>query len=342
MSKSQRPRGDWSSASESLFRAARNDHAAGPADRARVRSALGERIAAEAGTSSNASEITHGAVHKSTLFGKLMWFSAGAACVVSGSLALLHSPDTGPQRGRREGLAESVATKGPTVDGSAYTGDADEIPSATTRDNAAPSLQITPDATRASTRRDVRDLRRPSPSLERRSSSTAAPTSASAEPSVSTSSSQGVPRKTDQVAESERHAGSRRKESSNSPEETAEGPRGDAIKPRAEMREHDLSAERAELTLVAQIQAAMRRRKPSEALALCAEHERQWPDGTFAEEREGVRAIASCVLRSHDADTRARTFLAAYPRSPLAPRVVSACHAPAPAPNSRRTNTQAR
>jgi hypothetical protein len=81
----------------------------------------------------------------------------------------------------------------------------------------------------------------------------------------------------------------------------------------------------AELELVERIYAALRHGKPSSALALCAEHERRWPHGAFAQEREGVRAIASCDMHSSQALLRARTFLASYPRAPLAPRVATAC-----------------
>jgi hypothetical protein len=84
---------------------------------------------------------------------------------------------------------------------------------------------------------------------------------------------------------------------------------------------------RTELTLVERIHLAMRNGNPGGALALCAEHERRWPHGTFAQEREGVRAIASCEIRSNGAGPRARAFLAKYPGATLAPRVAAACTA---------------
>jgi hypothetical protein len=82
---------------------------------------------------------------------------------------------------------------------------------------------------------------------------------------------------------------------------------------------------RAELALVERMQAAMRAGEASEALALCAEHSKRWPSGVFVEEREAVRAIASCTLRSDDALERAQVFLRKYPRAPMAPRVAAAC-----------------
>jgi hypothetical protein len=86
-----------------------------------------------------------------------------------------------------------------------------------------------------------------------------------------------------------------------------------------------LADPRAELALAERIHAALRKGKPAAALALCAEHERRWPDGAFAQERDGVRAIASCDLRSKDAASLARAFLANHPHAPLAPRVGAAC-----------------
>jgi hypothetical protein len=96
----------------------------------------------------------------------------------------------------------------------------------------------------------------------------------------------------------------------------------------AEPRHDDqLDDARAELALVERIHVAMRNGDPAEALALCAEHERRWPRGTFAQEREGVRAIASCESRTTAAGRLARAFLARYPHATLAPRVTAACAA---------------
>jgi hypothetical protein len=91
--------------------------------------------------------------------------------------------------------------------------------------------------------------------------------------------------------------------------------------------EHDdrLDEARAELALVKRIHLAMRNGNTAGALALCTEHERRWPHGTFALEREGVRAIASCESGSSEAGSRARAFLAKYPHATLAPRVTAAC-----------------
>jgi hypothetical protein len=87
----------------------------------------------------------------------------------------------------------------------------------------------------------------------------------------------------------------------------------------------DPSDPRAEIAFVRRIQAALRDANPRKALAMCAEHERRWPRGTFTQERDGLRAIASCRSDARDAPTRARDFFAAYPRGPLASQVRDAC-----------------
>jgi hypothetical protein len=75
------------------------------------------------------------------------------------------------------------------------------------------------------------------------------------------------------------------------------------------------------------MQAALKRSDFAAALALCAEHERAWPHGVFAQEREGVRAIASCAARSGGAGSVAQSYLAAHPHTTLALRVKAACAA---------------
>ena len=74
------------------------------------------------------------------------------------------------------------------------------------------------------------------------------------------------------------------------------------------------------------IQAALRDGDPERALQLSAQHAQRWPRGTFVQEREAVSALASCQLDRADALRRARSFLASYPHSALAPRVHRECH----------------
>jgi hypothetical protein len=90
-------------------------------------------------------------------------------------------------------------------------------------------------------------------------------------------------------------------------------------------RKGPTQAERAELTLVAGMQAALKTSDFAAALALCAEHERGWPHGVFAMEREGVRAIASCAGGSDGARVVAQRFLAKHAHTTLALRVKAAC-----------------
>jgi hypothetical protein len=82
---------------------------------------------------------------------------------------------------------------------------------------------------------------------------------------------------------------------------------------------------RAELALIERMYAVLRAAEPDAALALCADHAKRWPRGLFIEEREAVRAIASCALRTDDAATLATVFMRKHPHAPTAPRVVAAC-----------------
>jgi hypothetical protein len=81
-----------------------------------------------------------------------------------------------------------------------------------------------------------------------------------------------------------------------------------------------------ELGLVARMQAALRVHDARATLALVAEHEARFAHGALVPEREGARAIARCEgATPGDARAIGRAFLAAYPSSPLAPRVRGAC-----------------
>lgn len=82
---------------------------------------------------------------------------------------------------------------------------------------------------------------------------------------------------------------------------------------------------REELRFIRKIQAALVTEKQQEVLGLCAQHEQRWPDGTFVQEREGLRSIALCNTAAPDASERARRFLSRYPRTPLGARVREAC-----------------
>jgi head-tail adaptor len=90
-------------------------------------------------------------------------------------------------------------------------------------------------------------------------------------------------------------------------------------------RPYDSAEARLEFAFMARIHAAMRSAKLRQALALCAEHERRWPRGIFQQERDGVRALATCKLQLPEAQSRAGGFLAEYPHGALAPSVRAAC-----------------
>jgi hypothetical protein len=94
----------------------------------------------------------------------------------------------------------------------------------------------------------------------------------------------------------------------------------------------DTAEAQLERAFMARIQAAVRGAKLRQALALCAEHERRWPHGTFQQEREGVRALAACKLQLAEAESRAHGYLADYPHGALAPSVRAACDGAAAAP----------
>lgn len=88
----------------------------------------------------------------------------------------------------------------------------------------------------------------------------------------------------------------------------------------------------SELAFLKQMQAKLRESDYATVLTLCAEHERRWPHGVFALEREGVRAIASCGASSNDAKRLASQFLTTHPRAAVAMRVRAACAAQLPKP----------
>jgi hypothetical protein len=81
----------------------------------------------------------------------------------------------------------------------------------------------------------------------------------------------------------------------------------------------------AEMKLIRGADAALRAGRSSEALSLLAKHQAEHPHASLAHEREGLRAIAQCQVGAAGASTVAQRFIARSPRSPLAPRLKSAC-----------------
>jgi hypothetical protein len=86
----------------------------------------------------------------------------------------------------------------------------------------------------------------------------------------------------------------------------------------------DAAAE--ELTLVRQMQQALRAGNAGQALSLADVHARRFPRGTLAEEREGVRAVARCKLAPPgDRADILDAFSHRFGSSPYASRVKQAC-----------------
>jgi hypothetical protein len=81
----------------------------------------------------------------------------------------------------------------------------------------------------------------------------------------------------------------------------------------------------AEMRLIRGADAALRAGRASEALSLLAQHQAEHPHASLAHEREGLRAIANCQLGASGSASAAERFLSRAPRSPLAPRLRSAC-----------------
>jgi hypothetical protein len=81
----------------------------------------------------------------------------------------------------------------------------------------------------------------------------------------------------------------------------------------------------AEMKLIRGADAALRAGRASEALSLLAAHQAEHPHAALAHEREGLRAIANCQVGAAGSSAAAERFLSHSPRSPLAPRLRSAC-----------------
>lgn len=81
-----------------------------------------------------------------------------------------------------------------------------------------------------------------------------------------------------------------------------------------------------ELALMHDAQAALGRGDAQLALAKVAEHQKQFPRGSLAPEREGTRVLALCAAgRTTEAKSAGKVFLGTYGKSPLAERVRHSC-----------------
>jgi hypothetical protein len=314
VSKSPRSESDWSSASEALFQAARSDHGPIAIDRAqaRVRESLARRLGTAAGMGPVAdigTELSSTQAAQGLSLAKLVAISLGTATVIAGVLVFMQlgrhrsQPLTAAPAARTSELR--VAAAPPELPGA----DSMVTPAGPAHSHSAP-------AARASSRR-VRVFASRAQQASAREVSVQAPAPL---PAAHTERSDLPPSPLVSVASA---ATTAREAAAPPPLPARSEP---AARPAAaEAPAPEPSDARAEIALVRRIQAAMRSGTAANALALCIEHERRWPHGTFEQEREAVRAIAACDLHNDDAARRARAFLASYPTAALRPRVVAAC-----------------
>jgi hypothetical protein len=349
---------DFRSGSESLLRAVRADHEASAADCARVEAELARRLAAGAPaklaldgdtpaiSAKPARTFTPGTVAK-------LWISV--SLLAAGSLAIVRTVDFAHSRASR---ATTSLEPAPTPSAAPARDRALDISPEETSTAPVPELQDTPllrararhggSARVAPSRTALRDSAAPRPPIAKHSASASAnsdvadepisPTPASvsarasAEPSSGQPSAQPAPSRSTSSEQPDPTTSARPRAQPRAAAALETPPIANEASARTSpqsqtrpVRVDDSADARAELALVERMHAAMRAAKPATALALCAEHAKRWPRGLFAEEREAVSAIASCVLRSDDAASRARRFLSKHPRAPTAPRVAAAC-----------------
>jgi hypothetical protein len=106
-----------------------------------------------------------------------------------------------------------------------------------------------------------------------------------------------------------------------------------AAPPPAESKPDRLEDLRVEVDLLRQAKEATSGGDASRALALLEQHASRFPNSVLAPERRATRVLALCAAgQTTRARQEASSFLADYPKSPLAPRVKEAC---AEGPRSR-------
>ncbi len=99
-----------------------------------------------------------------------------------------------------------------------------------------------------------------------------------------------------------------------------------ALPPRDETdRASEKPALAKELSLIAKAQAAIDAGDEASARALLQKHASQFPEGQFADEREGMQIVAACQSGAAGAKARAAQFVRQNPRSALVGRIHTAC-----------------
>lgn len=129
-------------------------------------------------------------------------------------------------------------------------------------------------------------------------------------------------------SEAEQQRRRRRRGSARSGDHAARTARAGAPKAGAEATQSSSMA--AEVALLARAQRALRSGEAAEALALARRHALSFPEGELHQERDGVAALARCMLEASEperasARMQARAFLEEAPSSPLAARVRKQC-----------------
>lgn len=334
-----KPPNDSSSApraSEAFLRSARDDHAPSSADRERVRRALAQRLANATSTPVPNVSVRDASQTRAAI-SSLAKAGIGLVIVAAGSFAVLRTNDTPKQVNAtpnvvapRAPQAELAVERAPLPPVAATdTEDAAPRVAATrTRERSVPSR--TKSAPRVSASTSITEKR----AVEPEPTPTPAANSGSAElrPTAAREERQ-EPVATQQAAATSQVARSSTSASAPAPSEQkrveprvtqAQAAPAQAAQTQAQVIDVSTDA-RAELAFVQRIRSALTEADPERVLSLCDEHQRRWPHGTFAQEREGLQTIATCQTQAQNAASIARAFFASYPHSPMGPRVRIAC-----------------
>ena len=333
MSKPPSHHGAPTRASEELLRSARGDHAPSSADRERVRRALATRLAESADTLPDASASpTRGLLHPLAKTG------IGLVLLAAGITTLMHTNDQPKSVAVKTPVAlpavhqASEAQRGeptrstqqpPTVAGDVFE------PSAPARERPAASVKRAAPRSKAALRTGARQESR-APAATSVSTKPVQRIESDADTTPATSLDSPIEH-TARAANSSPVAVNMQAQVRESKVSTASADIERKQRPDSPAaRAHDAAPDgREELVFLARIRAELSESEYEDVLELCEEHKRRWPHGTFAQEREGLRAIALCETEHSKAADNARAFFASYPHSPMAPRVRAAC-APQP------------
>lgn len=292
------------SASEQLLRSARGDHAPSSVDRERVRRALSRRLSAEA----DASVSTTTTPAPTGLLHPLAKTGIGLVAIAAGVATLMRLNDHAPKSAVIVPPQVTLPVAQPVSEPPAVATTPSPPPppkaAVGTKRAAARTKAVVADSAAALLVQDAHADARPVESQPARTTQTISRAAAESQMHERQSAAQAAVSVAADAPKAER------------------AQRSVALAARA----HDSSSDRREeLAFVARIRTASLDADDAQVLQLCGEHKRRWPNGMFAQEREALRAIASCRKQSESAADIARTFSASYPESPMLPRVRAAC-----------------